>query len=1349
MVDFYEQLDREADIGAIDYDLLDQEAGVPTVEASYASQALGALTKGGMRLGQAILEMPKHMAKLAVYIATAGEGPRPLSEMSEEERKIIREWVEKDKLGRRHLELIKQHKRGQESIIRSHPEWEYEPPENFLDLLTSPRKLSLAIFESTPVLVGAGLMTAAGRPDVGVAMMYATEGQEAHDQAIADGATPEEAEQVYHLYGSVASVLEFMQLRGIMKIGKGSYQAIFNQTVKKVAKGGFRNITKEIIKVAAQESVEEMAQGTWQEFTAKIVYGKDIPGGIWDFIDRRAQEGLIGFTMGLIPGIGGASLAQARNLIQGTSKQAGITEAEATEIIADAAQQVDPKASTEKQQEQLADAVLDEVTVTRIRSRFPQRVIDQASLKNVGEAIAEHLGVEIIDRWGKPLRWEYNKVPGQRGVSASYNVGSHRIKVNVGTESYITWGVKGRRTQAGMVGKRGQRIWPSQGAIKRAIIHELGHIAKPPIFTEANRRLAHTPEFATWVNDAVNSLFVMREEKIKREKVSKVPAEPAVEKPPVKPKPRSRKKLLAIGHIIPEKLGWPDEQRRDFIEALTGQRSLKGLKISDLRTVIELLKEEQGAAGLEMDEIDYGMPIQIGDRTTTMTSIMKEAAEDVVNLPTKVEIPKHITKKLARAREAGVWKKLKEILWGKENSSKYHLANVLGKTFVDVTDINVERGRQVEVGHIRSVYNALLQARLDGEISDADLALLSKHLNPRFKILQRLIEGMGTEIQAVDINDRKYDMTWAELMDSYLITNQEDGLRHVLTGGYIINDVETGALSQEKIDELRFMVENNPKAKLLCDTFLEIGEAIWKPSINNVSNRLEGKDIAKVPNWWGLEVAYPERLPGKKEKFNVNLIENRSIFKDRTKSTRPLVIRDAFNRFAIFENGIAEYVGMAEPSRIARTLINNPDINNALSQKGYNDVRKKLLTIMERAQSMPREEGAFGRFMAERLPGLYRAYLHFNPRVIASQYTSVTNYGAFVSTKYMTHILDGLNPENIRETLELSDIAYDRFYMAHSSLALGEMAKSDSVLRLFTHKAADINKLGITLRLADMGALASGLQIAKAEYLDAQNEKIIGDSAIWWADKDVSAEEGSLEWKNAVTKRAEWLWQRSQPSWDKWNRSMMTSGLVRKVFFPFRTFHEKSLTILHEANLEYERSNQSSHDRARQAKKYGAVLASYTLNTIIRAAIYALLARKIKKPWQYVSDLLEAPMSMFPMLGTILKKSISSFINILIEEKLEYHGEAVEAFPARVINIIAEAPGDFSIAAAYYLKGDTKKARVAFQRAIAKIYKGVGTAEGVPVSEIDRVYEGWIKEEEEPRRGKRILRRRVGKPRRR
>ncbi len=843
-----------------------------------------------------------------------------------------------------------------------------------------------------------------------------------------------------------------------------------------------------------------------------------------------------------------------------------------------------------------------------------------------------------------------------------------------------------------------------------------------------------TPEVVEQVEKGVEQLFVESKEEVPTEPV------PIVEAP--KPKPQSRKQLLGLGHIIPKKLGWTDEYRRDFIEGLTGKRSLKGLKTNDLRAVIDLMQEESGADELEITEADYDMPIQIGDRTTTMTSIMKEAADDVEALPEKVKVPEHVTKKFARKREGGLGKRLKEILWGEENSSKYHLANKLGGTYADVLDTNIEAGRRKETGHLRVVYNYIRQSLGDAEISDANLATLSKHLNPRFRWMQKTMEGMGTDINEIEIGDRTYDMTWAELMDFYLITNQEDGLRHVLSGGLVIDTVETGTLSEEKVAEMRGMVENNNKAKIICDTFLEVGESIWKPSINNVSNRIEGRDIAKIPNWWGLEVLYAKRLPGKQQKFSVNFIENRSIFKDRTKSERPLVIRDAFSRFAVFENGISEYVGLAEPTRISRTLLNNPDLSNALNQKGYGDTHKKLMTIMERAQSLPKEDGAFGKFMSERLPGLYRAYLYTNSRVILSQFTSVGNYGAFVSGKYMTHAMDGLSAEAIRETLEMSDIAYDRFFMAHSSLALGEMAKSDSVLRMFTHMAADINKLGIGLRMADIAALASGLQIAKAEFIDAQAGKIVGESAIWWADKDVSGEEGSLEWKNAVVRRAEWLWQRSQPSWDKWNRSMMTSGLVRKVFFPFRTFHEKSLTIIQSANMEYDRSNKTPSDRSRQIKKHGAVYASYAVNTIMRAAIMGVILRKPKEPWQYVSDLLEAPMSMFPILGTVLKNSIGNFINVLIDEKMEFHGEAVEAFPARVINLIAQAPADYSVAAAYYLDGKNDKARNAFKRATLKLYQGIGTAEGVPVSEINRVYKGWIKDEDEGTgRGRRARRR--------
>ncbi|KKM91267.1 hypothetical protein LCGC14_1230190, partial [marine sediment metagenome] len=146
-------------------------------EAAYVKQALGAFTKGGMSLGQAVLEVPKHTAWLAGNLMDLGPGGarRSFAEVAES--------VGAEKAAERYEGLIQQHKEGQEIITRNHPEWESNPPENFLDLLTSPRKLSLAIEESLPVLVGAGILTAAGRPDLSMGLMYAVEGQEAADMA--------------------------------------------------------------------------------------------------------------------------------------------------------------------------------------------------------------------------------------------------------------------------------------------------------------------------------------------------------------------------------------------------------------------------------------------------------------------------------------------------------------------------------------------------------------------------------------------------------------------------------------------------------------------------------------------------------------------------------------------------------------------------------------------------------------------------------------------------------------------------------------------------------------------------------------------------------------------------------------------------------------------------------------------------------------------------------------------------------------------------------------------------------------------------------------------------------------
>lgn len=281
-------------------------------QTNLAEQLVGGVTKGFMRLGRAALGAPATAVRQAGLIRQWSFAEDVLREKDPVKQAELRKGMSESKqsfdatakaLG----ETQDWHKQGVETILKNHPEWKSEPPESFVDLVKSPDKLAVALAEAMPLLLAAGILTAVGQPSMAAGLMYVSEGQEASDQAIADGASEDDAAIAYGVYGVVAGALETMQLKGLIKVAKGSYNALLNRTVQKVAKGGLRTAAWGTIKTAAQEALEEMAQGAWGEITAKMVYDKDIPGGVADFIDRRAQEAYVGFVMGVVAGgVGGA-----------------------------------------------------------------------------------------------------------------------------------------------------------------------------------------------------------------------------------------------------------------------------------------------------------------------------------------------------------------------------------------------------------------------------------------------------------------------------------------------------------------------------------------------------------------------------------------------------------------------------------------------------------------------------------------------------------------------------------------------------------------------------------------------------------------------------------------------------------------------------------------------------------------------------------------------------------------------------------------------------------------------------------------------------------------------------------
>lgn len=70
---------------------------------------------------------------------------------------------------------------------------------------------------------------------------------------------------------------------------------------------------------------------------------------------------------------------------------------------------------------------------------------------------------------------------------------------------------------------------------------------------------------------------------------------------PMEPKRMTRRKALKLGHKIPDLLGWDEDKRRDFMEKITGLRSMKTMVPAQREQIITALQREAKVAGVETD----------------------------------------------------------------------------------------------------------------------------------------------------------------------------------------------------------------------------------------------------------------------------------------------------------------------------------------------------------------------------------------------------------------------------------------------------------------------------------------------------------------------------------------------------------------------------------------------------------------------------------------------------------------------------------------------------------------------------------------------------------------------------
>ncbi len=583
--------------------VLEDAPSVQEQQGSFLDQLYGASMRGWMRLGAAAIDMPKHAVGQLKILDIAGYATALDREKNPVKRaKLLTKATNEIEFYDRLIDELgkagKIHRTGQAAILRNHPEWESEPPKSFIDLLSRPDKLAITLAESMPILLSAGILTAAGQPHIGVAMMYAAEGQEAYDQAIADGADEIDAEAAYVVYGTVSAAIEQMQLQGIMKIGKGMYRQLLNRTTQKVARKGLKSFTMPIIRVAAQEALEEMAQGTWGEITAKIIYDKSVPGGLAGFMDRRAQEGYIGAAMGIIPGAGGAAAGRIQAQVQArTSEELGLekvvrpTEDEIISSIADIHNREGGSTVSLVTGQPITEgfAVAIKESVEEI---IPFEQITDEQLKAYKEkhkAILAEDPKRTIGTWvsdGKTYLDISTVVPTQIEAERIARATNQKAIFDLAMKQDIAITPK---EKAPIV--EGKTLVDIQEKLDRA--YRENDIAAFNRILE--KELAPLPPGRT--KNALQGTAEILQMEMDNRLIKLTPAPEVAEKP----KQITKKRAYAMGHKIPETLGWDEEQRRDFMEQTIGVRTMKGISLEKARTFAEALDKKLEDAGLKYE----------------------------------------------------------------------------------------------------------------------------------------------------------------------------------------------------------------------------------------------------------------------------------------------------------------------------------------------------------------------------------------------------------------------------------------------------------------------------------------------------------------------------------------------------------------------------------------------------------------------------------------------------------------------------------------------------------------------------------------------------------------------------
>lgn len=507
------------------------------------------------------------------------------------------------------------------------------------------------------------------------------------------------------------------------------------------------------------------------------------------------------------------------------------------------------------------------------------------------------------------------------------------------------------------------------------------------------------------------------------------------------------------------------------------------------------------------------------------------------------------------------------------------------------------------------------------KFGDIDIDSWSKVFQTKAKNIEKVRAGSFT-------------MTKAERISFILHSRNPQSTKHMVEGG--VSFVETPQkiikIGPGDIDEI--VVSATPKELQVADALSEYFNTIQKDRINEVSTRLLGHEIAREDNYFPIRTNWLDRFKDKliqaeRAGFSQQTLEGLGIFKERQNASNGIIIEDAF--VAAFKSikQVGAYVGLAEPLRSAKTLLEDNDFQKTVIDAGLKHYLDSLKDYLKRIEGAAINNQNVDRLAVELINKLDMAILGINPYVAFKQAISYFGADTEMDSKYLKDSFSlKVTDAEMAEVNKYAPQLRDRFE-GNVTRELGELARVGAVKRFFTEKEVIAQKVMIGIRKMDQGAIMSIWRAVKKE-VSANNPELKGDAYF-----------------EKVYERAWKIIRRTQPTFHVKDRSTIGQNpdIFIRLLTKYSSQRNKNYMMLRRSFEKFNRSAKTNADKSRLLRTIGilAVLSPLFLIAIDelrdlarnKKQKQALFQRTIGK---FISTVFGSVYFIGPMINSIISK---------------------------------------------------------------------------------------------------------------